>query len=55
MIPAIMAPPPVPGALIPANASSLECRHVLRGVNDFAVGHSSQCFSFVKDWVREEG
>jgi hypothetical protein len=25
---------------------------VLRGwVNYFAVGHSSECFSFVKDWV----
>jgi len=25
---------------------------VLRGwVNYFAVGHSSECFSFIKDWV----
>ena len=28
---------------------------VLRGwVNYFAVGHSSECFSFVKDWVEKK-
>jgi RNA-directed DNA polymerase len=28
---------------------------VLRGwVNDFAVGHSSECFSFIKDWVEKK-
>ncbi len=28
---------------------------VLRGwVNYFAVGHSSQCFSFIKDWVEKK-
>jgi RNA-directed DNA polymerase len=27
---------------------------VLRGwVNYFAVGHSSECFSFIKDWVEK--
>jgi hypothetical protein len=28
---------------------------ILRGwVNYFALGDSSECFSFVRDWVREE-
>ena len=28
---------------------------VLRGwVNYFAVGHSSECFSFIKDWVEKK-
>ena len=28
---------------------------VLRGwVNYFAVGHSSECFSFIKDWVQKK-
>ena len=28
---------------------------VLRGwVNYFAIGHSSECFSFVKDWVEKK-
>ena len=28
---------------------------MLRGwVNYFAVGHSSECFSFVKDWVEKK-
>jgi RNA-directed DNA polymerase len=28
---------------------------VLRGwVNYFAVGHSSECFSFIKDWMEEK-
>jgi RNA-directed DNA polymerase len=28
---------------------------ILRGwVNYFAVGHSSRCFSFVKDWVEKK-
>ena len=28
---------------------------VLRGwVNYFAVGHSSECFSFIKDWVEQK-
>ena len=28
---------------------------ILRGwVNDFAVGHSSRCFSFVRDWVEKK-
>ena len=28
---------------------------VIRGwVNYFAVGHASECFSFVKDWVEEK-
>ncbi len=29
---------------------------ILRGwVNYFAVGHSSRCFSFIKDWVEKKG
>ena len=28
---------------------------MLRGwVNYFAVGHSSECFSFIKDWVEKK-
>ena len=28
---------------------------ILRGwVNCFAVGHSSECFSFIKDWVEKK-
>ena len=28
---------------------------ILRGwVNYFAVGHSSECFSFIKDWVEKK-
>ena len=28
---------------------------VLRGsVNYFAIGHSSECFSFIKDWVEKK-
>jgi RNA-directed DNA polymerase len=29
---------------------------ILRGwVNHFAVGHSSECFSFIQDWVEKKG
>jgi RNA-directed DNA polymerase len=27
---------------------------MLRWVNYFAVGHSSVCFSFIKDWVEKK-
>ena len=32
-----------------------EINPILRGwVNYFAVGHSSECFSFIKDWVEKK-
>src|SRR5262245_21445138 len=41
--------PPVP-ALVPV----ADWSRVRRWVNYFAVGHPSECFSFIKDWVEKK-